>query len=171
MKVGKIGPVFRAVIALVAGLLLLIFPSASARTISYVAGGVFSVWGLVAMVLFFLKQENNPNGFAQGLLSLAFGLFMIFRPELIGAIIPYMLGFVMLMGCFEQLQEAVKMYQSESNKALLAALLGAGETVLALLLIAQAFGTTKLAYMMQGVGFIAVAVIDMVTRFALKKVR
>lgn len=169
MKIGKIGPVLTAVIEAVAGMLLIIFPTASAQTLSYVAGGVFAVWGLITMVLFFLRQSGNPDGFALGLFQLALGLFMVFRPELIGAIVPYMLAFVMLMGCCWQLQAAVRMKQAGSDKAVVAAILGAAETVLAVLLIAQAFGAGKAAYILQGVGFVAVAVIDMVTRFALRK--
>lgn len=169
MKFGKIGPVLTAVIEAVAGILLILFPAASAQTLSYVAGGVFAVWGLITVVLFFLRQSGNPDGFAQGLFQLALGLFMVFRPELIGAIVPYMLAFVMLMGCFRQLQAALRMHQAGSSKAMVAAILGAAETVLALLLIAQAFGTGKAAYILQGVGFMAVAVIDLVTRFALRR--
>lgn len=169
MKLGKIGPALTAVIAIAAGLTLIIFPTASAQTLSYTAGGVFAVWGLVTMVLFFLKQAGNPDGFANGLFFLALGLFMVFRPDLIGAIVPYILGFVMLMGCFRQLQEAVRMHQGGSKKASIAALLGAAETVWALLLIARAFGESKVAYILQGVGFIAVALVDMVTRLWLKR--
>lgn len=169
MKIGKIGPILTAVLAMIAGVLLIIFPSTSAKTLSYVAGIAFSVWGLVTMVLFFLRQTGNTNGFANGLFFVALGLFMIFRAELIGAIVPYMLGFVMLMGCFLQLQTSVRMQQHHSDKALIAALLGAGETVLALLLIAQAFGTGPLASIMQGVGFILTAAVDLVTRFLLKR--
>ena len=169
MKIGKIGPVLTAVIEAAAGILLIVFPTASAQTLSYVAGGVFAVWGLITMVLFFLRQSGNPDGFAQGLFQLALGLFMVFRPELIGAIVPYMLAFVMLLGCCRQLQAAVRMRQAGSGKAMIAAILGAAETVVALLLIAQAFGAGKAAYIVQGVGFVAVAVIDMVTRFALRR--
>ena len=169
MKMGKIGPVFTAIIEAVAGILLILFPSTSAQTLSYVAGGVFAVWGLITLVLFFLRQSGKPDGFAQGLFQIALGLFMVFRPELIGAIVPYMLAFVMLMGCCQQLQAAVRMHQAESSQAMIAAILGAAETVLALLLIAQAFGAGKAAYIVQGVGFVAVAVIDMVTRFALRR--
>ena len=169
MKVGKIGPLLTALLALVGGVLLIIFPTTSAQTLSYIAGGVFAVWGLITMVLFFLKQAGNPNGFANGLFFIALGLFMVFRPELIGVIVPYLLGFVMLMGCCLQLQEAVRMQKAGSGQALTVALLGAAETGWALLLIAQAFGAESLAYIMQGVGFIATAVIDLVTRFWLKR--
>ena len=169
MKNAKIGPVLTAIIEAAAGILLIIFPSTSAQTLSYVAGGVFAVWGLIAMVLFFLRQSGNPNGFSQGLFQVALGLFMVFRPELIGAIVPYMLAFVMLMGCCRQLQAAVRMQQAGSDKTMIAAILGAAETVLALLLIAQAFGAGKAAYILQGVGFVSVAVIDMVTHFALRR--
>ena len=169
MKIGKIGPVLTAVIEAVAGVLLILFPTASAQTLCYVAGGVFAVWGLITVVLFFLRQSGNPDGFAQGLFQLALGLFMVLRTELIGAIVPYMLAFVMLMGCCRQLQAAVRMRQAGSGKAMVAAILGAAETVVALLLIAQAFGAGKAAYIIQGVGFVAVAVIDLVTRFALRR--
>lgn len=169
MKFGKIGPVLTAIIAIAAGVLLIIFPTTSAQTLSHVAGGVFAVWGLITMVLFFLRQSGNPNGFANGLFFLALGLFMVFRSELIDAIVPYMLGFVMLMGCFQQLQEAVRLHQAGTGKPLAAAVLGAVETVWALLLIAQAFGTGSLAYIMQGAGFVVMALVDMVTRFFLKR--
>ena len=169
MKIGKIGPVLTAVIEAAAGVLLILFPSTSARTLSYAAGGVFAVWGLIVMVLFFLRQSGNPDGFAQGLFQMALGLFMVFRPELIGAIVPYMLAFVMLLGCCRQLQAAVRMRQAGSDKAVIAAILGAAETVLALLLIAQAFGTGKAAYIIQGVGFAMVAATDTVTRLVLRR--
>ena len=169
MKNAKIGPALTAIIEVVAGLLLIVFPSTSAQTLSYVAGGVFTVWGLITMVLFFLRQSGNSDGFAHGLFLLALGLFMVFRSELIGAIVPYMLAFVMLMGCCQQLQTAVRMKQAGSDKAMIAAILGAAEAVLALLLIAQAFGAGKAAYIVQGVGFVLVAAIDMVTRFVLRR--
>ena len=169
MKFGKIGPILTAILAIAAGLLLMIFPTASSKTLSYVAGIVFAVWGLVTMVLFFLRQSGNHNGFANGLFFVALGLFMVFRAELIGVIVPYMLGFVMLMGCFLQLQTSVRMQQHGSENALIAALLGAGEAVWALLLIAQAFGAGKVAYMLQGAGFIVVAVVDLVTRYVLRR--
>lgn len=169
MKIGKIGPVLTAIIEAAAGILLILFPTTSAQTLCYAAGGVFAVWGLITMVLFFLRQSGNPDGFAHGLFQVALGLFIVFRPELIGTIVPYMLAFVMLMGCCWQLQAAVRMHKAGSDKAMIAAILGAAETVLALLLIAQAFGAGRAAYIMQGVGFVAVAVIDMVTRYALAR--
>lgn len=169
MKIGKLGPVLTAVIEAVAGVLLILFPTASAQTLSYAVGGVFAVWGLVTMVLFFLRQSGNSDGFAQGLFQLALGLFIVFRLELIGAIVPYILAFAMFMGCCWQLQTAVRMRQAGSDKAMIAAILGAAETVLALLLIAQAFGAGQAAAIIQGVGFVAVAVIDTVTRFVLRR--
>ena len=169
MRIGKIGPALTAVIAIVAGLMLMVFPTASAQTLSYAAGGVFAGWGAIMIALYFIRQSGNPDGFANGLFFVALGLFMVLRPELIGAIVPYILGFVMLMGCFRQLQEALRMRRGQSKNAATAAILGGVETVWAVLLIAQAFGTSKAAYILQGAGFIAMAAIDMVTRIWLGK--
>lgn len=150
----------RTIFALACGILLLIFPSASASTLSYIAGGVIGLWGILQAVLSGLRKKANskPHSFAQGVLLLSAGIFMLLRVDLFSLLIPDLLAFVVLgYGCLE-LEAALLLRRGGSAPLLPRLISGAVIAVYALLLLFIPFADPALNAVMIGLGFIMASV-------------
>lgn len=150
----------RTIFSLACGILLLIFPSTSASTLSYIAGGVIGLLGVLQAVLSCLRKKANskPHSFAQGIFLLIAGIFMLLRVDLFSLLIPYLLAFVVLgYGCLEL--EAALLLRREGSAPVLPRLIsGAVIAVYALLLLFIPFADPALNAVMIGIGFIMAAV-------------
>lgn len=150
----------RTIFALACGILLLIFPSTSASTLSYIAGGVIGLLGVLQAALSCLRKKANskPHSFAQGMFLLIAGIFMLLRVDLFSLLIPYLLAFVVLgYGCLE-LEAALLLCREGSAPVLPRLISGAVIAVYALLLLFIPFADPALNAVMIGIGFIMAAV-------------
>ena len=99
--------IFRAVCALLVGILLVANPERMTGLLVQVIGGLFLVSGLVslvsyAMICFSGKAEVKPAFPLVGLGSLLFGVFLFFFPDLFVTYLMYVFGGLMVLAGINQ---------------------------------------------------------------------
>lgn len=91
-----------AILTVLAGLVLVVFPGQTLKVISYVMGCAAVVLGAVRAVRYFRQDHTYPFLFQSdlivGLLAVGFGLFLIASPEKVLSLVPFVFG-VLLAGC------------------------------------------------------------------------
>ena len=94
--------IFSAIVTVIAGLILLLFPTVTLKSISYVVGGISIAMGVIRTVRYFKRDHTYPFLFQSdlvvGLLSIGLGLFMVTRPETFMSLMPLIFG-LLLVGC------------------------------------------------------------------------
>ena len=126
-------------IGIIAGLLLLVFPQQSLNVITYAIGAVALIYGILKIVSYFRNREYSPL-FTWELILVGIGIFSFTNPGGIFAILPIILGVLVLIEGISKAQRAMMLQKYGYPKwraALLAAVLIA---LLGVLLILNPFG-------------------------------
>ena len=161
MKLNKMIQVFKTVLLVACGVLLLVFPSTSADTLSYIAGGLMALYGAVNVLLFFSRREAEGSRMAHGALTAVFGLYMVLRPALFGQLIPTLLTFVLLACALRSLQTGVKLKRMASPHAKVQLIVSGAVAAYALLLLAVPFSQLWVNYLFIGAGYVLSGVADL----------
>ena len=91
-----------AVVTVVLGLLLVLFPAETLTAVSYVLGGIAIAMGVIRTVRYFKQDHTYPYLFQSdlvvGLLSVGFGIFMVSQPVTVLSVLPHIFG-ILMVGC------------------------------------------------------------------------
>ena len=94
--------IFSAIVTIVLGLILVLFPAAALASVSYVVGGIAIAMGVVRSVRYFKQDHTYPFLFQSdlvvGLLCVGFGIFMLSQPAAFMSMLPFVFG-ILLVGC------------------------------------------------------------------------
>lgn len=105
----KINPSFyRILIALVIGLVLVLFPQDAADYLVIAVGVVFMLPSVFSMVNYFMsKDEPRPPFPVDALGGFLFGLMLVIMPGFFGNILTIVLGFVLTMAGVQQIASLI----------------------------------------------------------------
>ena len=117
MKMDYIKKVFRSywvlsVFCIVLGVALIIDPNFFTDAIGYVIGGLFTAFGAVELVKYFVLSKDNPDyssGLVRGILLAAVGIFIIVRPDFIPKVIAIVCGLYMLISGIVNIQDSLNL--------------------------------------------------------------
>lgn len=103
----------------VLGAVLLVWPTSSLKMICYVLGFAMVVIGLTFGIIYFTKE--NLAGFLQmdlviGIVSLAFGVFILLNPAFLSQVLPFAMGIILLLGAVVKVQSAINMKRLRFRK-------------------------------------------------------
>lgn len=94
--------IFSAIVTIVLGLILVLFPATALTSVSYVLGGLAIAMGVIRTVRYFKQDHTYPFLFQSdlvvGLLSVGFGIFMVSQPDTVMSLLPLIFG-MLLVGC------------------------------------------------------------------------
>ena len=116
-------------IGIIAGLLLLVFPQQSLNVITYAIGAVALIYGILKIVSYFRNREYSPMftwELILGIILVGIGIFSFTNPGGIFAILPIILGVLVLIEGISKAQRAMMLQKYGYPKwqaALLAAVL------------------------------------------------
>lgn len=89
-----------ALLCIVVGLILVLWPDAALIHVCYILGGFAIAMGVIRVVRYFRQAHTYPvifqSDLAVGLFSLALGLFMVTKPQTVMSIIPTLLAMVII---------------------------------------------------------------------------
>ena len=158
--------IFRAVCALLVGILLVSNPERMKGLLVQVIGGLFLLSGLVslvsdAMICLSDKSGMRPAFPLVGLGSLLFGIFLIFFPALFVTYLMYVFGFLMVVGGVNQIWNLFRLRRLIPFRwyVLLAALVIAGMGVFVLF---KPMESAALPFILLGVNFILFGIAELV---------
>ena len=99
----KINAVLSAIICVVLGLVLVIWPEVVGTVFCYVVGAALVLSG-VAYIVSYLRQRDNASlfqvDFLMGLVFAVLGVWIIAKPDMILSLIPVLCGIVILLHGF-----------------------------------------------------------------------
>jgi len=164
----KLGPVTMGVTYAVAGLLLLLLPNTSIKTVVYAVAGIAIIVGLFHTITYLLRKNAKNDGLSRGLLFLGAGIYMVLKPEQIGTLLPTLLAFVMLSAGCVLMQEALVRHRAKDAQAIIVAGMALAVVVWAVVLLSNPFTAGAMQYRMTGIGLAAVGAAQLVMQFKLK---
>ena len=119
LKTIKFEIIIVSVALFVLGLLLVLFPTASQEIICKGIGVALCVWGVLRLINYFRIAGNEilgSYGLVQGVTLLAFGIFFVIKPQVIGVFLGTALAIVVIIDGILKIQYAVDFYHLESDK-------------------------------------------------------
>ncbi len=110
MKEMKTRWIGSAVLSIILGLLLVLFPGVTLDVLCYVLGGLLVVYGVYGVITSFAGDPDGSVFYRRdifmGALSLAAGLFLILKAELVMVLIPYVIGMAVGVSGLMEFQRA-----------------------------------------------------------------
>lgn len=109
MKVIR-GSLFRAICAIVLGVLLVMYPDKTTELLVVIVGCFFLVPGVVALLNYFTRSKSERRIFpTMGLGSVLLGLILILMPAFFVTFLMYVLGFALLLAGAAQVSSLLRM--------------------------------------------------------------
>ena len=166
LKKLKLAYIAMSVVLFGVGLCLVIWPEQFASVFCYILGSLALVFGVIELVIFFLKDISGvPYGYRLiiGLLSSIFGLILLLKPDS-GAVF-----FSMLVGVFIIIDSVIKLQASFEMKSLGAVrwwvnlLLALISAILGVLLVVNPFETAMFLLVFMGISLMVDAIENICT--------
>ena len=159
----KLSFLLAAVLYVILGLVLLIWPGVSATVFCYAFGGILLIYGMVAIVSFFLRDSW------QG--SFVFELFLgivaaaLLRPVIVASVLPVILGLFIVVDGLVNLKRALELRRMLYLRWTVPLALSAGSAVLGLVIVFQPFLAAEALVMLIGAVLIYEGLSDLWTIF------
>lgn len=157
----------------VIGLILLLFPGNALLSVSYTIGGLTIAMGVIRVVRYFKQEHTYPYLFQSdlviGLITVGLGLFMVTSPKTVMALLPNLLG-ILLVGCgIGNILRSVD--AKNSGFAQWGVLLGMAilSIVAGLVILSNPFGAIELVIAVTGGCLIYESIADILTTMIINK--
>ena len=154
------------------GLFLVIKASTTLHAISYIIGVILILWGVVQVITSLTNKEKDNNYliavFILGVFSLIIVIVVIIDPEIIGSIIPFVIGIWMVINGVTKLYYALSL--NKIQKATPAIIISLIILACGIFLIANPFKGAEILTQIIGASIMVYSVLDIVECFTLKKV-
>lgn len=163
LKEMKWNMVLSAALYMVLGLVLLIFPATTAHTICYLIAGIAIVIGLVNLVVYFnrnITRNYYRNDFVAGLMLMVLGIFVIYKVDLVIALVPFIIGLCIIVSGLFKLQGALDVQRMGGNAVLILGL-AVVNVVIGILMVINPFESAMLLYRLLGAGLLFSGLTDM----------
>jgi len=148
-----------AAVSLVVGIIILIRPETSALFLSYVLAAFIALYGIVHVVMYFTsKKPVSPfasDSLAAGLTILSLGIYLLYKPTALLAILPVVLGCLLIYLGFVSLQTAVDLIRKRAKLWYLPLLFAIALLVCGLLVFIDPFKTERGLMIFLGIALLA----------------
>lgn len=159
-------------ILILLGLVLVVKSEETITVISYLVGGALITLGIVAFIKFFKNSEKNvPDNFdiIYGIITVVFGIFIIFNPKLVASIIPFILGAWILFKSAFKVAFGFEL-KSKNSPIWKPTLITSGISALVgIIILFNPFKTLSFVFILIGLALIVYGIMDIVSTYQLKK--
>ncbi len=158
-----------AVISVVIGILLLVYPEQSISAIGKVIALIIVFAGAVMIISQVVDFGTNVLGIIVGAVIALIGIWIYASPQAVLTIIPIVIGVMMVVHGVQDLSMAFEGSKAHASKAWLAYVLAAINIVLGFLCIGKAFGLVSLVFRFIGLMLIYDGITDIGIVHGVKK--
>lgn len=158
-------------IALIAfGILLIVQSEATIVTISYIIGAILIAIGVIAALQFFRKKgiEKNDLDIIYGVVCVILGIIVIKNPEAIAGIIPFVIGFIIIVNSATKLQYGIELKKEKNSLWISTILLSIIMAVCGIVLIFNPFQGAVLLTRIVGIFIVVYAILDIISTIVIK---
>ncbi len=117
---------------ILAGLLLLIWPTKTMAMVCFILGGLLCLFGVIRILIYFLKKDFSEffkYDLVLGIIAICGGIFFILKYEIILSFFPFILSIIVVITSLFKLQNALDLLRHKQKgwwSILIFALLGIG---------------------------------------------
>lgn len=175
IQTAKVGYLVISAALCILGVLLIVYPTISAKVLCYILGGVLTVYGIIKMVGYFSKDLYRlafQYDLASGALITALGVIMLVIPDGVISVTHTVIGILILADGLFKIQIAIDAKRFGVSRWWLIAAAAILTGVVGLLLILHPFAGAAAAMILMGVGLLAEGILNLsVVLCAVKIVR
>lgn len=164
LKKLKTNVVISAVLCILLGLVLAIWPGMSMHIVCITVGSVLIIGGLMRLVESFIARDGSMYtqlNMIVGIIFAVVGIWIVVKPEKVLAIIPIIMGIVIALHGLNNLQQAVSLCQGKYDKWWIALILGLVTVGFGALLIFRPFAALDTAVTLLGIFLVYDGVSDL----------
>lgn len=146
--------VISAVLCIVLGIVLVVWPDMSMQIACTAIGGVLLVGGVVRLVEYFVLRDGSmyaQMNLIMGIVLAVVGVWIVLKPDKVLAIIPIIIGIVIVLHGLNNLQQAVTLCKEKYDKWWVALILGLLTVGFGVLLICRPFAALDTVVMLIGI--------------------
>ncbi|MCI7041881.1 MAG: DUF308 domain-containing protein [Lachnospiraceae bacterium] len=153
-----------AIICVVIGVVLIIWPGTSTQVVCMVLGGMLMIYGIVQIILYLFARERTL--YLQGMLILGIvfsvvGAWILLKPETIIAAVPIIMGIIIIMHGLHNAIQAIDLKKMDYENWWVALLFGILTIVLGVVLVCNPFGAVEIVVRVIGAFLIYDGISDM----------
>ncbi|MDE6129042.1 MAG: DUF308 domain-containing protein [Lachnospiraceae bacterium] len=164
-----------AVLYILMGIVLLLFPETTKKMLCYAVGGASVVAGVVTVCIYLFRdaaKNTYRNDFVIGLAAILLGVFLIVRVDLIIVLIPFVLGIAVMVSGFRKLQDCIDVRRMGYGNGLVLFLLALISIVHGIILIVNPFHASIVLMRLVGAGLLFCGVSDLLaTMYMSRKIK
>lgn len=163
LKKLKTNIVISAVLCIALGVVLVIWPDMSMQVMCTTIGIVLLIGGLVRLIEYFLMRDDSlyaQMNLIMGIVIAVVGVWIILKPDKVLAIIPIIIGIMIVLHGLNNLQQAVALCKDKYDKWWVALVLGLLTVGFGILLICRPFAALNTVVILIGIFLIYDGVSD-----------
>jgi len=167
-----VSSILSSVIFVALGIFLFTKPETTISTISYVLGIIIILLGSFAFGKYFQSREEGSKfnfSLIYGVLSFIIGLILILNPTALATLIPFVIGFWMVINSTVKIQYSLNLKQYENKAWIPTFVIGLLTLICGLVMIFNPFEGALLITKMIGLFIIIYSILDIVEAFLLNK--
>lgn len=154
-----------SLIYIIIGLVLLIKPVTTSKLISFIFAGLILVYGIIKVYTYLKTNHDYRNFFDKldliaGIISVALGLFLFFKTEIVLSILPFLVGIYLVFNSICGIQASLHLKHIQSKSWIGGFILSIVLTVLGIVLVFNPFSAYVLLLRFIGVSLIVNAISD-----------
>lgn len=159
-------------VILVLGLLLFFKSSVTLMGISYIFGGLIIAIGVLAIVRFISNNHNdisNQLNIVYGIICIISGIFFIEKPEIIGSIIPVVMGIGIIISSSLKIQQSFNLKSLNSSYFFWSFVTALLSLICGVVLLFNPFKGAVIITKVIGIFLVMYAILDICNTLVLKK--
>lgn len=163
LKKIKANAIVSALMCIILGIILVVWPGRTVRTVCMIIGFVLVVSGVNRLCTFIFGKDSSiysRMNLITGVIVFLIGAWILFRPDQIIELIPVLVGIIVIIHGINDLQQTVMLCQNRYDKWWVALLLGIITVGFGVLLIFNPFAAVETLVMFIGVFLIYDGVSD-----------
>lgn len=168
-------------IYIILGIVLLVFPEATATTFCYVIGIAAIVIGAFTILIYLFREVQKNyyrNDFVIGSMEMLLGAVVLYKAELVVSLIPYILGILIVFSGILKLQTTIDIRRMRIGTELVFFILSMVGIVWGVVMIVDPFRTfmedqmlaTKLLFILIGIGLLFSGISDTIATLYMGRV-
>lgn len=150
----KTNVVISAVLCILLGIVLVVWPDISMQIACTAIGIVLLVGGVVRLVQYFVVRDGSmyaQMNLIMGIVLAVVGVWIVLKPDKVLAIIPIIIGIVIVIHGLNNLQQAISLYKENYDKWWIALILGILTVGFGILLICRPFAALDTVVVLIGI--------------------
>lgn len=154
LKKLKTNIVISAVLCILLGIVLVVWPDLSMQVVCTAIGAILLIGGGVRLAVYFSVKDGSvyaQMNLIMGIILAVVGVWILLQPDKVMAIIPIIVGIVIVLHGINNLQQALTLFKEKYDKWWVALILGLLTVGFGVLLICRPFEALETVVMMIGI--------------------